>query len=65
MGDTKDTLSSFAEKTQQNIELDRVLCRNMLIAPSEEQFEVLLQRLKHQLAEGRGEVILEVWYSFF
>lgn len=64
MSDTKETLSSFAEKSQKNTEFDKVLGRNVLVAPTEEQFELLLLRLKQQLGEGRGEVILEVRYSF-
>lgn len=61
MSDVKESLSSFVDKGQQKIpELDRILGRTVLVAPNEEQFELLLKRLKQQLDEGRGEVILEI-----
>ncbi|RZC35338.1 GTP-binding protein 1 [Asbolus verrucosus] len=60
MSDSKETLSSFVDKSQKNSEFDKVLSRSILVAPTEEQFELLLQRLKQQLGEGRGEVILEI-----
>jgi len=31
-----------------------------LVSPNEEQFDLLLQRLKHRLEEGRGEAIFDV-----
>jgi GTPase len=60
MSENKETLSSFVNKSQKNSEFDKVLGRSILVAPTEEQFELLLQRLKQQLGEGRGEVILEI-----
>ncbi|KAJ8978656.1 hypothetical protein NQ317_019092 [Molorchus minor] len=33
---------------------------NAFVAPTEEQYDLLLKRLKQQLGEGRGEVILEL-----
>jgi hypothetical protein len=64
MSENKETLSSFVNKSQKNSEFDKVLGRSILVAPTEEQFELLLQRLKQQLGEGRGEVILEVFLVF-
>lgn len=63
MSENKETLSSFVEKAQKNSDFDKALGRNILVAPTEEQFELLLQRLKQQLGEGRGEVILEVHHE--
>ncbi|XP_063921168.1 GTP-binding protein 1 [Zophobas morio] len=63
MSENKETLSSFVEKAQKNSDFDKALGRNILVAPTEEQFELLLQRLKQQLGEGRGEVILEIGAS--
>ncbi|EFA10181.1 GTP-binding protein 1 [Tribolium castaneum] len=60
MSDSKETLSSFVDKSAKTTDFDKVLGRNILVAPTEEQFELLLQRLKQQLGEGRGEVILEI-----
>lgn len=61
MNDTiKESLSSFVDKPLKTPGFDTVLGRNILISPTEEQFEQLLQRLRQQLGEGRGEVILEV-----
>lgn len=66
MSDAKETpresLSSFVEKTNppKCVEYDKILGRNVLVAPTEEQYDLLLKRLKQQLGEGRGEVILEV-----
>lgn len=57
----KESLSSFVEKASPKCsEYDKILGRNVLVAPSEEQYELLSKRLKQQLGEGRGEVILEV-----
>ncbi|CAH0555008.1 unnamed protein product [Brassicogethes aeneus] len=63
MSDPKESLSSFVEKNPKENEFDKILGRNVLVAPTEEQFELLLKRLKQQLGEGRGEVILEVGLS--
>lgn len=60
MTDNKDTLSSFVDKELKSSEFGKILGRAILVAPTEEQFDLLLQRLKQQLGEGRGEVILEV-----
>lgn len=64
MTETKESLNSFADSIQKKncSEFGRILGKSALIAPSEEQFDLLLQRLKQQLGEGRGEVILEVSY---
>lgn len=62
MSETKESLSSFVEKIDVGSEYDKILSRNVLVAPSEKQYELLLKRLKQQLGEGRGEVILEVCY---
>lgn len=60
MSEDKESLSSFVDKQNKDNEFDKIIGRNVLVAPSEEQFELLLKRLKQQLGEGRGEVILEV-----
>ncbi|XP_017769562.1 PREDICTED: GTP-binding protein 1 isoform X2 [Nicrophorus vespilloides] len=61
-GDNKEALSTFADKSQKGsaYEFDQILGRSILISPSEEQYELLLRRIKQQLGEGRGEVILEI-----
>lgn len=57
----KEALSSFAEKCAKSVtEYDQMISGQFLISPTEEQYELLLQRLQQQLGEGRGEVILEV-----
>lgn len=65
MTETKESLSSFADSIQKKScsEFGRILGKSALVAPSEEQFDLLLQRLKQQLGEGRGEVILEVSFQ--
>lgn len=63
MSETKESLSSFVDKIDLSSEYDKILSRNVLVAPSEKQYELLLKRLKQQLGEGRGEVILEVSFS--
>ncbi|KAJ8934680.1 hypothetical protein NQ318_015149 [Aromia moschata] len=60
MTETRESLSSFVDKADRGSEFDKILGRNVLVAPSEEQYELLLKRLKQQLGEGRGEVILEI-----
>lgn len=61
MTTNKESLSDFAINAQKiNLEFDKILQRNVLVSPNEEQFDLLLKRLKQQLGEGRGEVILEV-----
>lgn len=64
MAETKESLSAFADSIQKKscTEFGRILGKSALVEPSEEQFDLLLQRLKQQLGEGRGEVILEVSY---
>lgn len=60
MSETKESLSSFVDKIEPSSAYDRILGKNVLVAPSEEQYDLLLKRLKQQVGEGRGEVILEV-----
>lgn len=60
MSDNKESLSSFVEKQERQSDYDKILGRKVLVAPTEEQYELLLTRLRQQLGEGRGEVILEV-----
>lgn len=61
MSDGKESLSAFADKSQKSVsEFNQILGRTILVSPTEEQYELLLRRLKQQLGEGRGEVILEV-----
>lgn len=60
MSEIRESLSSFVDKIEPSSAYDRILGKNVLVAPSEEQYEMLLQRLKQQVGEGRGEVILEV-----
>lgn len=66
MTEAKESLSSFVDKIDPSSAYDRILGKNVLVAPSEEQYELLLRRLKQQVGEGRGEVILEVklWIHF-
>lgn len=64
MSEGKESLSSFVDKIEPSSAYDRILGKNVLVAPSEEQYELLLKRLKQQVGEGRGEVILEVSYYF-
>ncbi|XP_066155673.1 GTP-binding protein 1 [Euwallacea fornicatus] len=60
----RESLSSFVDKTSIKCsEYDKILGRNVLVAPTEEQYDLLLKRLKQQLGEGRGEVILEIGAS--
>ncbi|KAF7284254.1 hypothetical protein GWI33_022251 [Rhynchophorus ferrugineus] len=60
----RESLSSFVEKNATKCsEYDKILGRNVLVAPTEEQYDLLLKRLKQQLGEGRGEVILEIGAS--
>ncbi|XP_060527779.1 GTP-binding protein 1 [Cylas formicarius] len=63
MTEQRESLSSFVDKSKKCTEYDKILGRNVLVAPSEEQYELLLKRLKQQLGEGRGEVILEIGAS--
>ncbi|CAH1156035.1 unnamed protein product [Phaedon cochleariae] len=60
MTENRESLSSFVDKSQCPSEYDKILGGNVLVAPSEEQYELLLRRLTQQLGEGRGEVILEI-----
>jgi len=61
MAETKEALSTFADKSNHvKTEYDQILNGSVLISPSEEQYDMLLKRLKQQLGEGRGEVILEI-----
>ncbi|KAJ8913859.1 hypothetical protein NQ315_003768 [Exocentrus adspersus] len=60
MSGTKESLSSFVAKTDSVSEYDRIIGRQVLVAPTEKQYELLLKRLRQQLGEGRGEVILEI-----
>ncbi|CAH1115095.1 unnamed protein product [Psylliodes chrysocephalus] len=60
MSDNKESLSSFVEKQERQSDYDKILGRKVLVAPTEEQYELLLTRLRQQLGEGRGEVILEI-----
>ncbi|CAG9830081.1 unnamed protein product [Diabrotica balteata] len=60
MSENRESLSSFVEKQERPPEYDKILGRKVLVAPSEEQYDLLLKRLKQQLGEGRGEVILEI-----
>lgn len=66
MTSNKDTLRDFATNNAQklNSEFDKILPQSVLVSPTEEQYDLLLKRLKQQLGEGRGEVILEVLPRF-
>lgn len=57
-----ESICDFANHLEQknSSEFNKILGRTVLVSPTEEQFELLLKRLKQQLGEGRGEVILEV-----
>lgn len=67
MSEAKESLSSFADnlQTKGNSEIEKILGKSILVAPSEQQYDLLLKRLKQQLGEGRGEVILKVKYFLF
>lgn len=43
-----------------NADFENILRGTMLVSPTAEEFDLLLKRLRQQLGEGRGEVILEV-----
>lgn len=62
MTDNKESLSGFVENSEQKLarEFDALLGSNVLVSPTEEQYDLLLKGLRQQLGEGRGEVILEV-----
>ncbi|VEN35616.1 unnamed protein product [Callosobruchus maculatus] len=60
VGDQRESLSAFVDRGDKQSAYDKILGRGVLVAPSEQQYEVLLKRLKQQLGEGRGEVILEI-----
>lgn len=61
MSEGKEALSSFADKSKRQIsDFDGILGKSVLVSPTEEQFELLLKRLRQQIGEGRGEVILEI-----
>lgn len=60
-----ESLSSFVEKHEpKSCEFDKILARDVLVAPSSEQYTLLTKRLRQQLGEGRGEVIIEVTVTF-
>ncbi|XP_056637461.1 GTP-binding protein 1 [Diorhabda sublineata] len=63
MSDNRETLSSFVDKQDRSSEYDKILGRKVLVAPTEQQYELLLKNLRQQLGEGRGEVILEIGRS--
>lgn len=63
MSENRETLSSFVEKQDRASEYDKILGRKVLVAPTEQQYELLLKNLRQQLGEGRGEVILEIGRS--
>lgn len=67
MSEVKESLSSFADNLQckGSSEIDKILGKSILVAPSEQQYDLLLKRLKQQLGEGRGEVILKVTSFYF
>jgi GTPase len=43
-----------------NIELIFVLFQSCLVSPTEEQYELLLKRLKERVESGRGETIYDI-----
>nr|XP_022920866.1 GTP-binding protein 1 [Onthophagus taurus]XP_022920867.1 GTP-binding protein 1 [Onthophagus taurus]XP_022920868.1 GTP-binding protein 1 [Onthophagus taurus] len=44
-------------------EFVKILGRTILVSPSKDEYDLLQKRLKQQLEEGRGEVILEIGCS--
>ncbi|XP_044753150.1 GTP-binding protein 1 [Coccinella septempunctata] len=57
----RETLSSFLNKSPKHqADFDKILRRDVIISPTEEQFELLLKKIKQQLGEGRGEIIVEI-----
>ncbi|KAL3268615.1 hypothetical protein HHI36_007721 [Cryptolaemus montrouzieri] len=59
--EARESLSSFLEKSPKHqADFDKILRRDVLISPTEEQFELILKKIKQQLGEGRGEIIVEI-----
>ncbi|KAF5272208.1 hypothetical protein FQA39_LY01290 [Lamprigera yunnana] len=57
----KEEPDSLDERPSRNCaELSKILRKSVLVSPNEEQYDLLLRRLKQQLDEGRGEVIIEI-----
>lgn len=44
-------------------DFNKIFGKAVLVSPNEEQFDLLQRKLKHQLDEGRGEVIIEIGAS--
>lgn len=42
------------------VSFNSLLGKSILVSPNEEQFDLLTKKLKQQLDEGRGEVIVDV-----
>lgn len=63
----RESLSSFLEKSspqhKSNPNFNKYFSREILIAPNEEQYNNLLKKLKYDLDNSRGEIILEAGIS--
>lgn len=60
----RESLCSFLDKSpKHHADFDKILRRDVVISPTEEQFELLLKKIKQQLGEGRGEIIVEVNFT--
>lgn len=62
MNDNKESGSVVnQEKFQRSTsDFNKIFGKSILVSPNEEQFDLLQKRLRQQLDEGRGEVIIEV-----
>ncbi|KAK9873205.1 hypothetical protein WA026_021438 [Henosepilachna vigintioctopunctata] len=59
--EARESLSNFLEKSPKHqADFDKMIRRDVLISPTEMQFELLLKKIKQQLGEGRGEIIEEI-----
>ncbi|XP_045474523.1 GTP-binding protein 1 [Harmonia axyridis] len=57
----RESLSTFLDKSpKHHADFDKILRRDVIISPTEEQFDLLLRKIKQQLGEGRGEIIVEI-----
>ncbi|KAF2897787.1 hypothetical protein ILUMI_08374 [Ignelater luminosus] len=65
MNDNKESGSAInQEKSQKSTsDFNKIFGKSILVSPNEEQFDLLQKRLKQQLDEGRGEVIIEIGAS--
>lgn len=70
--DNFDSQSAIVEKKEENVlnqnEYNSIRGKLVYVSPTEEQYELLLKRIRELLSEGRGETIIEVscqYYTLF